>query len=48
MRPRDEIRTQVQQYLDDNPTVKADLQGIRQPLVDLKNRCGAGANLPGS
>ena len=24
-----------------NPGVKADLTGIRQPLVDLKNRCGA-------
>jgi len=38
--PRDEIRTQVKQYLDYNPSVKADLTGIRQPLVDLKNRCG--------
>ena len=46
--PRDQIRTQVQQYLDYNPSVKSDLQGIRQPLVDLKSRCGAGANLPGS
>jgi len=46
--PRDEIRTQVQQYLDYNPTVKSELQGIRQPLIDLKNRCGAGANLPDS
>ena len=23
-----------------NPVVKAELTGIRQPLVDLKNRCG--------
>jgi hemophore-related protein len=38
---RDEIRDDVQQYLDANPVVKADLTGIRQPLVDLKNRCGA-------
>jgi heme-binding protein len=37
---RDEIRDDVQQYLDANPAVKADLTGIRQPLVDLKNRCG--------
>jgi heme-binding protein len=37
---RDEIRDDVQQYLDANPVVKADLTGIRQPLVDLKNRCG--------
>jgi len=26
--------------LDANPQVKADLGGIRQPLVDLKARCG--------
>jgi heme-binding protein len=38
--PRDEIRDDVQTYLDANPVVKADLTGIRHPLVDLKNRCG--------
>lgn len=39
--PRDQVREQVTDYLDDNPTVKAELTGIRQPLVDLKNRCGS-------
>jgi heme-binding protein len=39
--PRDAIRDDVQTYLDANPQVKADMTGIRQPLVDLKNRCGA-------
>src|SRR5689334_25373200 len=39
--PRDEVRKQVADYLDKNPQTKADLTGIRQPLVDLKNRCGA-------
>ncbi|MDT5155611.1 MAG: heme-binding protein [Mycobacterium sp.] len=39
--PRDAVRTEVATYLDDNPGVKTDLTGIRQPLVDLKNRCGA-------
>lgn len=38
--PRDTLRSQVQQYLDANPQVKADLGGIRQPLADLKTRCG--------
>jgi hemophore-related protein len=38
--PRDAIRDDVQTYLDANPQVKADMTGIRQPLVDLKNRCG--------
>lgn len=46
--PRDTIRTQVQQYLDVNPQTKADLQGIRQPLIDLKNRCGDSPDLPQS
>ena len=39
--PREDIRDDVQQYLSNNPQVKADLTGIRQPLVDLKNRCGS-------
>lgn len=38
--PRDEVRTQVTDYLDQHPTTKAELTGIRQPLVDLKDRCG--------
>ena len=38
--PRDTVRPQVRQYLDANPSVAADLQAIRQPLVDQKNRCG--------
>ena len=38
--PRDTIRAQVKTYLDANPQTKAELTGIRQPLVDLKNRCG--------
>jgi hemophore-related protein len=38
--PRDTLRGQVQQYLDANPQAKADLGGIRQPLVDFKARCG--------
>ena len=46
--PRDTIRSEVKQYLDYNPSVKADLQGIRQPLVDLKNRCGNAPDVPGA
>lgn len=38
--PREEVRQDVQDYLNANPQVKADLTGIRQPLVDLKHRCG--------
>jgi heme-binding protein len=38
--PRETIRTEVKTYMDANPQVKAELTGIRQPLVDIKNRCG--------
>lgn len=37
--PREGIRDQLQQYMDANPAVHADLQGIRQPLTDFRNRC---------
>lgn len=43
--PRDELRGQIQQYLDANPQVKAELNGIRQPLIDFKNCCGADDNI---
>ena len=43
--PRDQIRTQVQDYLAANPQEQAELQAIRQPLTDLRNRCGTGPNL---
>src|ERR1700716_2452039 len=39
--PRDQVRTEVATYLGNNPGVKADLTGVRQPLIDLKNRCGS-------
>jgi len=38
--PLEEVRTKVHDYLEANPQTKAELTGIRQPLVDLKNRCG--------
>jgi hemophore-related protein len=38
--PVDEIRGDVQTYLDGNPQAKAELQAIRQPLVDFRDRCG--------
>ncbi|AGC61307.1 MULTISPECIES: heme-binding protein [Mycobacterium] len=36
---RDAMRENVQNYLNANPDVKADLDGIRQPVVDFKDRC---------
>jgi len=39
--PRDQISAQVQTYLDANPQVRDELQTIRQPSVDFRQRCGA-------
>ena len=38
--PRDQIRDQVQTYLDANPQIRDELQTIRQPSVDFRQRCG--------
>lgn len=46
--PRDELRSNIATYLDANPQVKAELQAIRQPLVDLRNRCGGDQSAPAS
>ena len=37
---RDQVRAEVDKYMTANPQTKAELTGIRQPLVDIKNRCG--------
>jgi hemophore-related protein len=37
--PRSEIGDQLKQYMDANPQTHADLEAIRQPLTDFKNRC---------
>ena len=42
--PRDQISDQVTRYLDANPGVRSDLQAIRQPSVDFRQRCGAPAS----
>ena len=38
--PKDQIRDQVQTYLDANPGIRNDLQAIRQPSVAFRDRCG--------
>ncbi len=37
---RDQKRAALAQFLDANPQVKAELQGIRQPTADFRARCG--------
>src|SRR5512132_187332 len=39
-KPRDEVRTEVDKYMSANPIQRGELTAIRQPLVDIKNRCG--------
>jgi heme-binding protein len=44
--PRDQVRQQVRDYLAVNPREQAEIQAIRQPMVDLRTRCGTGTNVP--
>jgi heme-binding protein len=37
--PTEEIRADVQDYMNANPQVESDINGIRQPLTDLRNGC---------
>src|SRR6202161_3092662 len=37
--PNDEIHGDVQNYMNANPQVESEINGIRQPLTDLGNRC---------
>jgi hemophore-related protein len=37
--PNDEIHGDVQKYMDANPGVESEINGIRQPVTDLQNRC---------
>lgn len=43
--PNEEIRGDVQNYMNANPQVESEINGIRQPLTDLKNRCDYQPNL---
>jgi hemophore-related protein len=44
--PRAQVLQRVKAYMAANPQTASDITGIRQPLVDIKNRCGG--PLPGS
>ncbi|OBH50710.1 heme-binding protein [Mycobacterium sp. E2479] len=37
--PKDQIQDQVQSYFKANPQEEADLEGIRQPITDIRQRC---------
>jgi hemophore-related protein len=36
---RSDQAEQIKQYMDANPATHNDLEGIRQPLTDFRNRC---------
>lgn len=38
--PRDTVRARIADYTAANPQVGAELAGLRQPLVDMRVRCG--------
>jgi hemophore-related protein len=40
----DTIKAEVKTYMDAHPQVHAELTGIRQPLLDIKARCGVDAD----
>lgn len=50
--PKEQIRDDVQNYFNANPQEQADLEGIRQPLTDIRQRCqwtpllGQGGSIP--
>ena len=37
--PNSEIHDRVKAYMDAHPQVEAEINGIRQPLTDLRSRC---------
>src|ERR1700682_4120857 len=43
--PNEEIRGDVQNYMNANPQVESDINGSRQPLTELRNRCDYQPNL---
>jgi heme-binding protein len=38
-RPHEQIRGEVQNYMNANPQVESEINGIRQPLTDLRSHC---------
>ncbi len=46
--PNAQVHDQVQTYMNAHPQVESEINGIRQPLTDLRNRCGLGPSPVGS
>lgn len=39
-KPSEEVQGATRAYFDGNPQARADLSGMRQPLIDFRARCG--------
>jgi hemophore-related protein len=46
--PSVEVHDRVQTYMDAHPQVESEINGIRQPLTDLRSRCDLAASPLGS
>lgn len=46
--PNEEIHDRVQTYMDAHPQIESEINGIRQPLTDLRSRCDVVASTLGS
>jgi hemophore-related protein len=46
--PNEEIHDRVQTYMDAHQQVQSEINGIRQPLTDLRSRCDLAASPLGS
>jgi hemophore-related protein len=46
--PNNEVHDKVQTYMDANPQTETEINGIRQPLTDLRNHCDLGPGPMGS
>lgn len=40
-KPRDQMSTEIQAYLEANPQVRDELRAVRQAAADFRNRCNA-------
>lgn len=40
-KPRDQMTTEIQAYMDANPQVLAELRAVRQAAADFRDRCSA-------
>ena len=40
-KPREEMTTEIQAYMDANPQIRDEIQAVRQPAADFRVRCEA-------